>query len=159
MKKCERGTHPQKLIDLIFEFVDLKSGQPNSNFSFENRHFLSNRPLIFKFVYLKSGQPSSNSLSENRHFLSHRPPNFLNHFLEISAKVPRPPKVCVDKIGSRPRGNLCVPKIRPGEPERRQTYRDIAISVRKSPGVLLSSFTRPGGRKPAKPTATSRANQ
>ena len=49
-------------------------------------------PLIFKYVYLKSDQPNSNSSLENRHVLSHRPPNFLNHFLEISAKVPRSPE-------------------------------------------------------------------
>ena len=49
-------------------------------------------PLIFKFVYLKSGQPNSNSFLENRQFLSYRPPNFLKDFLEISAKVPRPPE-------------------------------------------------------------------
>ena len=35
-------------------------------------------PLIFKFVDLKSGQPNSNFYFENRHFLSHRPPNFLS---------------------------------------------------------------------------------
>ena len=99
--------------------------------------------LIFKFVYLKSGQPNSNSIFENRHFLSHRPPNFLNHFLEISAKVPPAArKVCADKIGSRPRGNLCVPKIRPGERERRQTYGDIASKPVNATIVLFSWLTR-----------------
>ena len=49
-------------------------------------------PLIFKFVDLKSGQPNSNFSFENRHFLSHRPPNFLNHFLEISARILQPPE-------------------------------------------------------------------
>ena len=55
------------------------------------------------------------------------------NFLDIAPKrkTPAARKVCVDKIGSRPRGNLCVPKIRPGEPERRQTYGDIAMSVKK----------------------------
>ena len=83
------------------------------------------------------------------------------NFLDIAPKrkTPAARKVCVDKIGSRPRGNLCVPKIRPGERERRQTYGDIANSVRKSTIVLLYSFTRPGGRKRAKPTATSRVSQ
>ena len=47
----------------------------------------------------------------------------------------------------RPREILRVPKIRPGELDRRQTYRDIAISKRKSPSALLPSFTQPGGRK------------
>ena len=102
-------------------------------------------PLIFKFVCLKSSQPNSNSSFENLHFLSHRPPNFFEPFpRNLSQSTPAARKVCVDKIGSRPRGNLCVPKIRPGEPERRQTYGDIAISVRKSTSVLLSCFTRPG---------------
>ena len=60
-KTAERQPHRQTdraTDERILRFVDLKSGQPNSNFSFENRHYLS-----------------------------HRPPNFLNHFLEISAKV------------------------------------------------------------------------
>ena len=71
-------------------------------------------------------------------------------FLDIAPKrkTPAARNVCVDQIGSRPRGNLCVPKIWPGERERRQTYGDIANSARTSTSVLLSSFTRPGGRKP-----------
>ena len=77
----------------------------------------------------------------------------------LSQSTPAARKVCGDKIESRPRGNLCVPKIRPGEPERRQTYGDIAISVRKSTSVLLCSFIRPGGRKRAKLTAISRVSQ
>ena len=38
------------------------------------------------------------------------------NFLDIAPKrkTPAARKVCVDKIGSRPRGILCVPKIRPG---------------------------------------------
>ena len=81
-----------QIVPLIFKFVDLKSGQPNSSFYFEIVTFCHIVPLIFKFVYLKSGQPNSNFSFENRHFLSHRPPNFLDHFLEISAKVPEPPE-------------------------------------------------------------------
>ena len=77
------------------------------NFHFENRHFLSNRPLIFKFVYLKSGQPNSNSTLENRHFLSHRPPNFWTT-RNLSQNTPAARILCVEKIGSRPRGNLSV---------------------------------------------------
>ena len=48
------------------------------------------------FVYLKSGKPNSNFLFVNRRFLSYRPPHFLNHFLEIVAKVPRPPEKFVE---------------------------------------------------------------
>ena len=36
-----------QIVPLIFKLVDLKSGQPNSNVSFENRHFLSHRPPHF----------------------------------------------------------------------------------------------------------------
>ena len=62
-------------------------------------------------------------------------------------KTPAARKGCVDKIGSRPRGILCVPKIRPGEREWRQTYGDIANSVRKSTigrFYWLTRRTRPG---------------
>ena len=82
-------------------------------------------------------------------------------FLDIGPKrkTPAARKTCVDKSGSRPRGILGVPKIRAGERKRRQTYGNIANSVRKSSNVLFYSFTRPGGRKRAKTMVTSRVSQ
>ena len=64
----------------LFKFVDLKSGQLNSNISFENNPFLSHRPPQFLVcvLYLKSGQPNSNSFFENRHFCDNVPLIFKN---------------------------------------------------------------------------------
>ena len=80
------------------------------------------------------------------------------NFFDIAPKpkTPAARNVCVDKIGSRPRGILCVPKIRPGGrecakppatwPARRaeacQTYRDIPSKPVKATIVLFYWLTR-----------------